>query len=410
MIASRPLTIGITCYPTFGGSGIVATELGLALARRGHRIHFIATGTPVRLVEEPASSSGEARFVENVRFHSVAALDYPLFDAAHSPYPIALASKMADVARRERLDLLHAHYAVPHATSGYLAREVLRSSGEPAPRLVTTLHGTDITLVGSDPSYLPVTRFSIVASDAVTTPSAWLREATFERLGVPRSRAIDVIPNFVDEALYHPRAGGAPRCDPRALFPQLPSSAWDDPARRPLVLAHGSNFRPLKRAQDCVRILDEVRRARPAVLVLFGDGPERARVEALARELGLGGLVASLGEQLSVAGLLRCCDLFLLPSETEAFGLSALEALACGVPVVGSRAGGLIEVVRDGEDGFLCPVGDVEAMAAAVVRLAAPSLRERFAASAREDVLARFRRDPIVDEWERFYERVLRGT
>jgi N-acetyl-alpha-D-glucosaminyl L-malate synthase BshA len=367
------MRIGITCFPSFGGSGIIATEIGLALGRRGHEVHFICADIPWRFDE----------FVDHVYFHEVETREYPLFD--HSPYALALTSKMVEVATLHELDLLHVHYAIPHAASAYLARQIL---GAKAPRIVTTLHGTDITVVGSDRSFLPITRFAIEQSDAVTVPSHDLRRATYERLGVAAATAIEVIPNFVDAELFAP----APR-----------------PARpRPRVLVHNSNFRPLKRVDDVLRIFAEARKSVPCQLVLIGDGPERSRVERLAHELGLAHEVRFLGKQLHFVKVLQEADVFLLPSETESFGLAALEALSCGVPVVASRAGGLPEVIGDGETGFLAPVGDVAAMARAVVQiLGDDALHARMSAAARAAVLARFQRDPMIDRYEACYRRVL---
>ena len=384
------LRVGITCFPTFGGSGIIATEIGLSLARRGHQIHFICADIPSRL----------DRFTENVFFHAVEAREYPLFDA--SPYAIALASKMVEVTRWERLDLLHVHYAVPHATSAYLARQILRASPgvdeRTLPRIVTTLHGTDITLVGNDPSFLPVTRFSILSSDALTTPSAALRADTYRNLDIAETVPIEVIPNFIDEDHFRPAPRRADRL--RGLFADAPPDA--------ALLIHSSNFRPLKRVEDAVRILAEVRRVRPAVLVLVGDGPDRSRVEALARELGVAHAVRLLGNQLNFLEVLQQADVFLLPSAMESFGLAALEALGCGVPVVGSRIGGVPEVIADGEWGVLCEVGDVKSMAAAVISLCSDEdRRTRMALAARAAVESRWRKEPIVSRYEDCYRRVL---
>jgi N-acetyl-alpha-D-glucosaminyl L-malate synthase BshA len=363
------VNIGITCFPTFGGSGIVATEIGLAMARRGHRVHFICAEVPWRF----------DAFVENVRFHEVEARSYPLFDA--SPYTLALTSKMVEVATWEKLDLLHVHYAIPHAASAYLARQIL---GEAAPRIVTTLHGTDITVVGNDPSFLPITRFAIDRSDAVTVPSEALRRATWENLGL--DTPIEVIPNFIDTDLYKPA--------PRPAGPRL--------------LAHSSNFRPVKRVDDVVRIFAAVQQKIPCELALIGDGPERSRVERLVHDLGLAARVRFYGKQLRFVEVLQAADVFLLPSEVESFGLAALEALACGVPVVATRQGGVPEVVGDGECGFLAPVGDVEGMAAATLRLLGDeALHRRMAAAARATAEAHFPLRPIIDRWEACYRRVM---
>jgi L-malate glycosyltransferase len=369
--------IGITCFPTFGGSGIIATEIGLELARRGHRVHFICAKLPWRLDES----------VANVVFHEVESRDYPLFD--QSPYTLALTSKMVQVASVEKLDLLHVHYAIPHAASAYLARQILAQSGRPL-KVVTTLHGTDITVVGSDRSFLPITRFAIEQSDAVTVPSHDLRRATYRLLGVDPATAIEVIPNFVDTDAYVP----APR-----------------PPGRPRLLVHNSNFRPLKRVDDVVRIFAATRKRIACQLVLIGDGPERSRIERLVHELDLAGEVRFVGKQLHFVEILQACDVFLLPSETESFGLAALEALSCGVPVVASQVGGLPEVVRDGENGFLLPLGDVEGMAAASARILGDDLlHARLSRAARATAVGRFQRDPMVGLYEACYRRVLAGA
>ena len=373
------LSVGIACFSTFGGSGVVAAEVAMSLAERGHRVHVFSDELPGRLA--PGT---------NLLFHPVEVRAYP--QLKHPPYTLALTSKIVEVSRRERLDLVHVHYAVPHAASAYLARQVLDAEGAgPPPRIVTTLHGTDITLVGSDPSFLALTRFSIMASDAVTVPSAWLREATFAALGVPRTVAIDVVPNFVDTARFTP----GPSADARA--PAGPA------------IAHVSNFRPLKRVEDVVRVFARVREAAPgrsAVLRLVGDGPDRPRVTALARALGVEESVQMLGERVDLPEVLRAADVFLLPSETESFGLAALEAMACGVPVVASAVGGVPEVVTDGESGFLRPVGDVAGMADAVLRLIGDrALARRMSAAARARAETTFRREPAVDRYLDVYRR-----
>lgn len=370
------MRIGITCFPSFGGSGIIATEIGLSLARRGHRVHFICTDVPWRFDQ----------FVENVFFHEVEARDYPLFDS--SPYTLALTSKMVEVATWEHLDLLHVHYAIPHAASAYLARQIL---GRAAPRIVTTLHGTDITVVGADPSFLPVTRFAIEHSDGVTVPSADLRRATYEQLGVSEKTAIEVIPNFVDTDAFAP----------------APRSA--STSERPPTLVHNSNFRPVKRVDDVIEVFARVSLELPSCeLVLIGDGPERSRIERMVHERNLGARVRFLGKQLHVAPILQKTDLFLLPSETESFGLAALEALSCGVPVVASRVGGLPEVISDGKNGALVALGDVAAMArAALAILGDASLQARLSAGARATAVEKFPRDPMVARYEKYYERVI---
>ncbi len=387
---SGRLRIGMTCYPTFGGSGVIATEIGLSMAKRGHRVHFICYEVPFRL----------DGFFENVFFHAVEVRDYPLFD--HSPYPLALASKMVEVSTYERLDLLHVHYAIPHATSAYLARQILGAS---APKVITTLHGTDITVVGSDSSFLPITRFSIAQSDGVTVPSEYLRRATYEKLYVPPTVPIEVIPNFVDTDRFKPAARKGWDHLPR-LFPALNGSARG--TDRPKVLIHNSNFRPLKRVEDVVRIFAGVREHLPCLLVLVGDGPERSRIEGMVHSMGLSEWVCFLGAQLHLLEVLENSDVLLLPSETESFGLAALEAMSCGVPVVASRVGGLPEVVIDGEQGFLNRAGDIAGMVGSVRRLLEDaSLYQRMSTAARQWVEEKWKREPMVDRYEDYYRRVL---
>jgi N-acetyl-alpha-D-glucosaminyl L-malate synthase BshA len=375
-----PLRIGIVCFSTFGGSGVVAAEVAGSLARRGHQIHVLSDDVPGRL--DPAQ--------QNVAFHRVAPPPYP--QLKHSPYTLALTSKIVEVSRRERLDVVHAHYAIPHAVSAHLAREVLAADAggrAAAPKLVTTLHGTDITLVGSDPSFLPLTRFSIAASDAVTTPSAWLARATHETLGVPDTVAIEIVPNFVDADRFHPAAETRPR-------PAAP------------VVVHVSNFRPVKRVGDVVEVFARLRAARPVRLRLVGDGPDRPAIEAQVAALGLGADVEFLGERIDLPAVLAEADLFLLPSETESFGLAALEAMACGVPVIASAVGGLPEVIPEGDVGFLCPLGDVAAMAAAASRLFDDAaLHRRLSLAARRLAETRYRVEPAVDRYVAVYRRVL---
>ena len=382
---ARPLRVGIACFSTFGGSGVVASEAALSLAARGHAVHVFSDERPGRLGEADG----------RVHFHGVELRAYP--QLKDSPYALALTSKIVEVARRDGLDVVHAHYAIPHAISAYLARQVLAEGAAAPPAIVTTLHGTDITLVGSDPSFLPLTRFSILHSDAVTAPSAWLAEATHRILDVPRDRTIEVIPNFVDAARFAP----APPGEARAQRP---------PDRR-RVLIHVSNFRPLKRVGDVVAIFAEVLRSLPAappVLWLVGDGPDREPIRKQVQDLNLTAHVQFLGERIDLPGLLRHADLFLLPSESESFGLAALEAMACGVPVVAARVGGIPEVVSDGETGLLAPVGDVAALAAHVVRLLGDdALRARFARAARERAATVFPLEPTVARYEALYRRLL---
>lgn len=371
------MRIGITCYPTYGGSGVVATELGIELARRGHEIHFISYALPFRLQQ----------YDQHVFFHEVEIVTYPLFD--HPPYTIALAAKMADVAQQVGLDVLHVHYAIPHAVSAHLASEML---GPNAPAVVTTLHGTDITLVGREPSLFTITRFAIERSDAVTCVSRYLAERTRELFGVTRPLA--VIPNFVDTKRFAHREESSPR----AFFA----------SRGERVLVHLSNFRPLKRVSDVVRVFAAVRRRLPAKLLLVGDGVERPAAAALAQELGVAGDVLFLSRQEDVPRLLSAGDLFLLPSEEESFGLAALEAQSCGVPVIASRVGGLPEVIADGETGYLFPVGAVQAMAEAALHLLQdPHQHRKMGEAARGRVLAHFDAGLIVPRYEAFYAAVL---
>ena len=371
------MRIGITCYPTYGGSGALATELGLELARRGHEIHLISYAQPFRL----------RGFAEHVFFHEVdLSGTYPLLE--YFPYSLALAVKQAEVATREQLDILHVHYAVPHATAAYLARQML--GPDHSPRLVTTLHGTDITLVGQESSFFTVTKFSIEQSDAVTAVSTYLRDETYDAFGCDGC-SIDIIPNFINPTVFCPPTDSGCR---GSLAPADKK-----------VLMHVSNFRPVKQVLDVVRIFAKVHEQVPSVLVMVGDGPDRPHAEAEAERLGLRDAVQFLGKVDGVADVLRCADVFLLPSSSESFGLSALEAMACGVPVVASNVGGLPEVIQDG-CGVLVSQGDVEGMAAATMGLLEPSRMEtaRRAAVARASA---FSEDRIVPLYEAVYERVL---
>ena len=375
------MNIGITVYPTYGGSGIVGSELGKELAQRGHTVHFIASALPTRLTE----------LNERVRFHEVEMMSYPLFE--HQPYTLALATKMATVAEAERLDLLHVHYAIPHSISAILARESLK----PQRRLpvITTLHGTDITLVGADRSYLPITRYGIAQSDGVTAISEYLRRATAETFGLNN---VTVIPNFVCATDYQRRTVPHLR---RELAPH------DEP-----LLAHVSNFRPVKRPVDCVEILARVRkRGVNARLVMVGDGSERGRAEHRARCLDVAAHCSFVGKQPRIVDYLSAADLLLLPSEQESFGLAALEAMACEVPVVASRVGGVPEVVTDGETGCLSEVGDVEKMATDAARLLADEdLRREMGRRARASAVGRYSTDLIIPRYIEFYERILAAS
>jgi N-acetyl-alpha-D-glucosaminyl L-malate synthase BshA len=374
------MRIGITCHPTFGGSGAVATELGLELAARGHEIHFISYDQPFRL-------SG---FRERVFFHEVEMDQYPLFE--HPPYSLALAVALHDAALNHDLDLIHVHYAIPHAASAWMAREMLGGAG--APKIVTTLHGTDITLVGQHPSFKSITRFSILKSDGLSAVSEYLRGETEANFGVDRG-LIEVIPNFIDTARY--RRDLDP-CHRRVLAP----------GGEPIVM-HISNFRPVKRVEDVVTAFARLVSRMPARLVLVGDGPDRARAQQMAESLGILPSLLFLGKHAAVEELLACADLFLLPSESESFGLAALEAMACGVPVVASRVGGLPEVVGD-EAGVLLALGDAEGMGDAAFEILSDPVRwARMSLAARHVATERFSSERIVPIYEDWYARVVRG-
>ena len=366
------MRIGIVCYPTYGGSGAVATELGLALALRGHEVHFVSYAQPFRL----------RGFNERVTFHEVKIGAYPLFE--HPPYSLALAVMLHEVAVRYKLDLIHAHYAIPHAMSALEARQLM--AGGQTVAVVTTLHGTDITLVGQDPSNHTITKYSIEHSDAVTAVSAYLRDETYRAFGCTACE-ISVIPNFVDLDEFRPR-------DPSA-------------AGGVKTLMHISNMRPVKRLQDVVRIFAKVRAKLPSRLVLVGDGPERATAEREVEFLGVGAHVRFLGKVEDVAQALRSADLYLLPSDVESFGLSALEALATGVPVVGSNTGGLPEVVEHGVSGFLAAPGDVDALAAGALALLADAKKWQAASEAAREKARDFDIKKVVPRYEEFYASVV---
>jgi L-malate glycosyltransferase len=371
------MKIGITCYPTYGGSGVVATELGLELAARGHDVHFVSYAVPVRMTEAS----------ERIHFHEVEVMNYPLFD--HPPYTLALASKMYNVAVNESLDLLHVHYAIPHSVSAYLARAMAKTRRLP---FVTTLHGTDITLVGSDRSYLPITRFSIEESDRVTAISQYLRQVTLKEFAI--RRPVEVIPNFVNCDVFQPADGECRR-----------EEFASDEER---ILVHLSNFRPVKRIPDVVEIFELVRREIPAKLLMIGDGPERTVAEWMVREKDLVRDVIFLGKQNQVQHLLNCADVLLLPSDLESFGLAVLEGMACGVPAVCSRVGGLPEVLRDGVEGYLVPPREVKTMAARALEiLTDPDRRERMGRAARERALTEFCSDKIIPRYEKLYQDLL---
>jgi N-acetyl-alpha-D-glucosaminyl L-malate synthase BshA len=364
--------IGITCYPTYGGSGVVATELGKELAIRGHDVHFISYALPIRLT-----------VTDRIYFHEVEVLSYPLFE--YPPYDLVLATKMAEVTARYNLDILHVHYAIPHSISAYLAKMMLPDRGLP---FVTTLHGTDITLVGNDRSYLPITRLGIEKSDAVTAVSEYLRQRTVEEFQI--QRPITVIPNFVNCDVY--------------------SRASDFSIRRRFarpeetIFIHISNFRPVKRIEDVVSVFARVRKSASAKLLLVGDGPDLPKAEWLAQTQGVSNDVLFMGKQSDMAPLLSIADILLLPSENESFGLVALEAMACEVPVIATRVGGIPEVVEHEEDGFLFNLGDVAGMAEACQRLIRnPGLRDEMGKNARKHALHDFCATNIVRHYENLY-------
>ncbi len=372
------MNIGITCYPTYGGSGIVATELGLELANRGHEVHFITYSNPIRL--DPGTP--------RIHYHEVEVSNYPLFQ--YPPYCLALASRMMDVADAYDLDLLHVHYAIPHSIAAMLAQQMLA----PKRRLpfITTLHGTDITLVGADPSYLPITKFSIEKSDGVTSISEDLKRHTVEVFGI--TNEIRVIPNFINCELYRP------------LTDKAGASAYAPNGEK--LLIHVSNFRPVKRALDCIRILAEVRKQTPAHLLMIGDGPDRGAAEHLARELKISPHVSFLGKQNHVERLIPLAHALLMPSEMESFGLVALEAMACGVAPIATRVGGVPELITNGESGYMEEPGDIAAQAARAVQLLSDdALHARITRAGRQRAEDHFGADRIIPEYESFYREVL---
>ena len=377
------MKIGITCCPTYGGSGVVATELGMELAQRGHQVHFITYSPPIRLAPHP-----------NIHYHEVEVSQYPLFE--YPPYDLALATRMAEVAQVYSLDLLHVHYAIPHSVSAMLAKQMLASLTIPR-RLpyVTTLHGTDITLVGADRSYLPITRYAIEASDGVTSISQYLKDRTIVEFDVRNH--IQVIPNFVNCDLYRRDPGAAER---RAQIARADEK----------VMVHLSNFRPVKRILDVIEIFDRVQKKIPARLLMIGDGPDRSAAEWLAVKKKIGDRVIFMGKQDQVYEKLATADLMLLPSELESFGLAALEAMACEVPCIATNVGGLPEVIEDGHSGFLAPVGDVEKMAALALSLLTDEKRlKEMHQTVRFEAQARFCASKIIPQYEQFYRDVLEG-
>ncbi|MEM8884712.1 MAG: N-acetyl-alpha-D-glucosaminyl L-malate synthase BshA [Planctomycetota bacterium] len=375
------MKLAIACYPTYGGSGVIATELGLALASRGHEVHFLSYQPPYRL-----SAFGEGH--PNIYFHEVQVTAYPLF--RYPPYDLALASRMVDVVHHHGVEILHAHYAVPHAVSAVLAREM----AENGVKVLTTLHGTDVTLIGQDKSYLPATRYGIRRSDALTAVSHHLAEET--RRLICDDCEIDVVYNFVDTERYRPA-----RC-------QETRDALCRPGEK--VLLHISNFRPVKRADQVVRIFARVAEAMPARLMLVGEGPDLARAESLAEELGVADRVVALGQRGEIERILPAADAFILPSESESFGLAALEAMSCGVPPVVSAVGGLPEVIEDGVSGLLAPLGDEEALADRLVALLSDdAAHETMRAEARRRAVEEFGQDRWITAYEKAYERLLKA-
>ncbi|OEK02413.1 N-acetyl-alpha-D-glucosaminyl L-malate synthase BshA [Roseivirga sp. 4D4] len=367
------MKIGIVCYPTFGGSGVVATELGKGLAKNGHEVHFITYSQPTRL----------DFFNENLFYHEVNIRSYPLFK--YPPYELALASKMVDVVKFEKLDLLHVHYAIPHASAAVMARQILKSEGIDIP-VVTTLHGTDITLVGKDPSYEPVVTFSINQSDGVTAVSEDLKKDTYKHFNILRE--IEVIPNFIDLTKFK-----------RQRKDHFKTAICPNGEK---LIVHTSNFRKVKRVDDVVRIFHKISETVPARLLLVGDGPERGHIEALCRELGIYDEVRFLGKLEAVEEVLSVADLFIMPSEKESFGLAALEAMACEVPVISSRAGGIPELNIDGVTGFTSKIGDVEEMTKNALHILSEENLETFKKNALAQA-KKFDIEVILPIYEKFY-------
>jgi len=374
------MKIGITCYPTYGGSGVIATELGKELALRGHEVHFISYALPFRL----------SHYIENIVFHEVEISNYPLFE--FPLYSLSLASKMVEVAEFEKLDLLHVHYAIPHATSAYLAKEMLSKNRDL--KIFTTLHGTDITLVGLEPSFLPLVKFSIEKSDGVTAVSRFLKEKTITNYSCETD--IHVIPNFVDTDLFKQESNGEFR---KALAPNGEK-----------ILVHTSNFRPVKRVPDTIRIFEKVQKEIPSKLILVGDGPDRSECERLSRQLDLCDTVKFLGKQEGLVEILSSSDLFLIPSQSESFGLAALEAMACGLPVVSSSVGGLPELVKHNETGFIAEIGDVDRMAKYALELLSNEKKYKlFSENSRQRAVNKFDKSIVVPLYEEYYEQILKS-
>lgn len=372
------MKIGILCYPTYGGSGVVATELGKALAEKGHSVHFITYSQPVRL----------EHFTENVFYHEVSVADYPLFE--YAPYETALTSKLVDVARFEKLDIVHVHYAIPHASVAYMAKQIMESQGLKLP-FITTLHGTDITLVGKNESYNPVVTFAINQSDAVTSVSESLRQDTYANFKV--CKEIEVIPNFIDLGRFNKQRRDHFR---RAIAPN-----------NERLIVHASNFRPVKRVSDVIKVFNKIADKIPSKLLLIGDGPERSRAEKECREISNGEHIRFLGKIDVVEEILSICDLFILPSETESFGLAALEAMACQVPVISTNTGGLPEVIRSGYSGYMSDVGDIDDMAKNAIHILDDDNRLLEFKKHALDHAKLFDIHRILPIYEKLYEKVL---
>jgi len=373
------MKIGITCYPTYGGSGVVATELGKALAEKGHEVHFISYAFPHRL----------HHFVDNIYYHEVEISNYPLFE--HSLYSLSLASKMLEVIEFEELDLLHVHYAIPHATSAYLAKQIVKKRNSNI-KVITTLHGTDITLVGLEPSFLPLVKFSIEESDGVTAVSKFLKETTLTNYSIEKD--IKVIYNFIDTALFKPTNHDKMR---KKIAPNGEK-----------ILMHTSNFRVVKRVADTIKILKLVKNEIPAKLILVGDGPDRSECERLSRELNMQNDVIFLGKQDGLEEILPCGDLFLMPSQSESFGLAALEAMSCGLPVISSSVGGLPELNMHNKTGFIAEFGDIERMASYAVSLLGNEKKYNiFSENARSRAVENFDKNLIIHQYEEYYKKIL---
>lgn len=373
------MKIGITCYPTYGGSGVIATELGKALADRGHEVHFISYGVPMRLTQ----------LKENIFYHEVEISNYPLFE--FPLYDLALTSKMVEVCKYEKIDILHVHYAIPHSISAMLAQQIINESGKTL-KFTTTLHGTDITLVGLEPSFLPLVKFSIEKSDGVTAVSNFLKEKTLTNYKIKKE--IEVIPNFVDTEVYKPKKD--------CVFKQHFAPKGEK------VLVHISNFRAVKRVPDVIKILAEVKKKIPTKLILAGDGPDRSECERLVREMDLKQDVYFLGKQEAVVDILNASDLFIMPSQSESFGLSALEAMSCGLPTISTSIGGLPELVVHAETGFIAEIGDIDRMAKYAIDLLSNENKYKlFSDKARMRAENCFNKEKIVEEYEKHYIKVL---